>query len=95
MNQKNQFKENIDLWIKDINRRLSELEVLAHITRENTDNIEHNYELIYELKDQIEELKQEINAMKLTNILLIGLFKMEEEKWQKAEQKNRKNLLKI
>ena len=36
------------------------------------------YELIYELKDQIEELKQEINAIKLIQILT--LKKNKEEK---------------
>lgn len=52
------LKENVDGHIKEIKRRLSELEDLPAIAKENADNIQHNYELIYELKDEIEELKQ-------------------------------------
>ena len=57
------FKENIDCWIKQLNRRMMDLEDLPSISKENSDNIQHNYELIYELKDQIEELKQEIREL--------------------------------
>ena len=48
---------------------------------ENTDNIQHNYELIYELKDEIEELKQEINALKL-----IQIISLKQKMGQKAEE---------
>lgn len=63
------FKDNIDSWIKQINRRLTDLEELPSISKENTENIQHNYELIYELKDENEKLKQEINALKLIQII--------------------------
>lgn len=63
------FKDNVDLWIKQIRREFDEFSDLPAIINENTDNIQHNYELIYELKDEIEELKQEINALKLIQII--------------------------
>ena len=63
------FRENVDSWIKQIRREFAEFSELPSIVNENTDNIQHNYELIYELKDQIEELKQEINALKLIQII--------------------------
>lgn len=63
------FRENVDSWIKQIRREFSEFSEMPSIINENTDNIQHNYELIYELKDQIEELKQEINALKLIQII--------------------------
>ena len=63
------FRDNVDSWIKQIRREFSEFGQLPNIINENTDNIQHNYELIYELKDQIEELKQEINALKLIQII--------------------------
>ena len=63
------FRDNVDSWIKQIRREFSEFSALPEIVSENADNIQHNYELIYELKDQIEELKQEINALKLIQII--------------------------
>ena len=69
------FKENVDNWIKHLSRRMANLEDLPSISKENADNIQHNYELIYELKDQIEELKQEINALKLIQIINLGVKK--------------------
>ena len=59
----------MDSWIKQIRREFSDFSELPGVINENTDNIQHNYELIYELKDQIEELKQEINALKLIQII--------------------------
>ena len=63
------FRDNVDSWIKQIRREFSEFSELPSVVNENADNIQHNYELIYELKDQIEELKQEINALKLIQII--------------------------
>jgi len=71
------FTDNVDSWIKQIRREFSNLSDMPSIVNENTDNIQHNYELIYELKDEIEELKQEINALKL--IQIISLKKAKEE----------------
>ena len=71
------FTENIDAWIKQIRREFSDFSDIPGVVSENTDNIQHNYELIYELKDEIEELKQEINALKL--IQIISLKKTREE----------------
>ena len=63
------FRENVDLWIKQIRREFSELSDLPSLVNENADNIQHNYELIYELKDQIQDLKEELNALKLIQII--------------------------
>ena len=75
------FTDNVDAWIKQIRREFSDFSDLPNVVSENTDNIQHNYELIYELKDQIEELKQEINALKL--IQIISLKKTNEEQQSK------------
>ena len=63
------LKENVDSHIKELKRRISNLEDLPEIANENTDNIQHLYELIYEQKDEIEKLKMEINALKLIQSL--------------------------
>lgn len=75
------FRENVDSWIKQIRREFAEFSDLPGVVSENTDNIQHNYELIYELKDEIEELKQEINALKL-----IQIISLKQKMNQKAEQ---------
>ena len=71
------FTDNVDAWIKQIRREFTNFSDVPAVVSENTDNIQHNYELIYELKDQVEELKQEINALKL--IQIISLKKVKEE----------------
>ena len=71
------FTDNVDAWIKQIRGEFTNFSDIPAVVSENTDNIQHNYELIYELKDQIEELKQEINALKL--IQIISLKKVKEE----------------
>ena len=63
------FITNVDSWIKQIRSEFTSLSDLPNLVTESTDNIQHNYELIYELKDEIEELKQEINALKLIQII--------------------------
>ena len=63
------FIDNVDSWIKQIRREFTGFSDLPNAVSESTDNIQHNYELIYELKDEIEELKQEINALKLIQII--------------------------
>ena len=75
------FIENIDSWVKQIRREFTDFQDVPNIVNENIDNIQHNYELIYELKDQIEELKQEINALKL--IQIISLKKSQQKKVEK------------
>ena len=75
------FRDNVDSWIKQIRREFADFSELPGVVNENTDNIQHNYELIYELKDQIEELKQEINALKL-----IQIISLKQKMSQKAEE---------
>ena len=75
------FRDNVDSWIKQIRREFSDFSDIPNSVAENADNIQHNYELIYELKDQIEELKQEINALKL-----IQIISLKQKNAQKAEE---------
>ena len=76
------YIENFDAWIKEIRKELNNFQNISVVVSENTDNIQHNYELIYELKDEIEELKQEINTLKLIQIITL---KIEKEKWMKEK----------
>ncbi|MBL7056075.1 hypothetical protein ISS07_04140 [Candidatus Woesearchaeota archaeon] len=72
------FIDNVDSWIKQIRREFSTFTDVPSVVTENTDNIQHNYELIYELRDQVEELKQEVNALKLIQIVNLKKGKKEE-----------------
>jgi cell division septum initiation protein DivIVA len=72
------FIDNVDAWIKQIRTEFSSFSDLPTVVNEATDNVQHNYELIYELRDQVDELKQEINALKL--IQIISLKKTKKEK---------------
>ena len=75
------FRDNVDSWIKQIRREFATFSEMPEILNENINNIQHNYELIYELKDEIEELKQEINALKL-----IQIISLKQKMNQKAEE---------
>ena len=48
------FIDNVDAWIKQIRREFTDFSDLPNVVSESTDNIQHNYELIYELKDEID-----------------------------------------
>jgi len=74
------FIENVDSWVKQIRREVSGFSDIPGLTSENADNIQHNYELIYEIRDQVDELKQEINALKLIQIISLKKTKQEQKK---------------
>ena len=74
------FIDNVDAWIKQIRTEFSDFSDLPSVVSETADNTQHNYELIYELKDQVEELKQEINALKLIQIISLKKTKQEPKK---------------
>ncbi|MEK6882498.1 MAG: hypothetical protein AABY22_22950 [Nanoarchaeota archaeon] len=62
------FRDNVDTWIKQIRREFAEFSGVPSIIDEHGSNIQHNYELIYELKDKIDDLQQEVKALKLVQI---------------------------
>ena len=74
------FTDNVDAWIKQIRKEFTKISDLPGVVTENIDNTQHNYELIYELKDEIEELKQEINALKLIQIISLKKDKEVQQK---------------
>lgn len=63
------YLENIDAWIKQIRFEFSNITDTSNIVEENVNNIQHNYELIHELKDEIENLKGEVKALKLMQLI--------------------------
>mgnify|MGYP001612385237 CR=1 FL=1 len=71
------YVENIDHWVRELNKKVTELSEYESLLVESADNTQHNYELIYELKDDMEELKHEINALKLIQIISLKIRKKE------------------
>ena len=67
----NIFKSDVDFWIKQIRNEHKGIMDYGKIVEENTNNIQHNYELILELKKQIDYSQEDINALKLMQLLQI------------------------
>ncbi len=64
-----EWMENIDAWIKQIRFEFSNITDTSNVVEENVNNIQHNYELIYDLKNEIEGMRGEIKALKLMQLL--------------------------
>ncbi|HLC97121.1 MAG TPA: hypothetical protein VJH97_07435 [Candidatus Nanoarchaeia archaeon] len=64
-----QFIDNVDAWIKQIRSEFGQITDVSAIVEENVGNIQHNYELIQELRDEVEGLKKEVGALKLLQIV--------------------------
>ena len=65
------FVDNVDAWIKQIRGEFNQFTDVSDSVEENSSNIQHNYELVYELKEEIDSLKREMNAMKLIQLATI------------------------
>ena len=63
------FIDNVDSWIKQIRCEFSQITDVSGIVEENVNNIQHNYELVYELKETIDRLQDEVKALKLMQLL--------------------------
>jgi len=68
-NSDKNFKENIDAWIKCINAEFSQIKDLSTIINENENNIQYNYELICDLKEELTKIKLELQSMKLIQLI--------------------------
>ncbi len=66
------FQENVDGWIKDINIRFAHVNVLSTVVKENTSNIQHNYELIQQVLDEVQQLRQDIETLKLVQLVALN-----------------------
>ena len=66
-----ELKQNMDDWVKEMNSKVCGLTEVPYTLVENTSNIQHNYELVTELRGEIEELKQEIKLLKLMQLVAL------------------------
>ena len=77
-----QFRSDIDSWVKKFNGELEGLRDLHSIMDEHIGNVEHNYEIIKGLRDEVDSLREEVKLMRTIQIALIK---------QKAREDNLKN----
>ncbi len=66
-----EFKENVDSWIKQIRTEFSQFKHLPNVVNESLDNIQHNYELVRDLKQDVDDLKQELRLMKAMQLAIL------------------------
>lgn len=65
-----EFEKNVNEWITDFNSRVNNIEELNKCVIENTENIQHNYELIQEIKSDIDNIKNIVKLLtSLQNIM--------------------------
>jgi hypothetical protein len=72
------FKDNVDSWIKKINKEVANFQDMPVLIEENIDNTQHNYELVKQLRDEFDDLKKEVKLLR--TIQLMFLKKYNEEK---------------
>jgi len=63
------FKTEIDGWVKDLSSQVTGLKPVANVVRDHTDNIDHNYEIIQELRIELTKLKEEVSALRMIQLL--------------------------
>ena len=65
------FQKNVDDWIKEFNARVNDVESAAESFEEFQGNTNHNYELILEIKEKVDDVKEQIQTLKLTQLMII------------------------
>lgn len=65
------LKDNMDSWVKHINAEMGCVRTVSKVLKETIDNTEHNYEIAQEMRQEIEELKQEIKLLKIIQLTML------------------------
>lgn len=63
-----QLRQNMDDWVKEMHSKVTDLSDVPTTMVENTNNIQHNYELVNELRTELDDVKQELKLLKLMQI---------------------------
>jgi len=65
------FMTNVDFWIKEFDKTVSDLKDLPKTVDENEENINHNYELMLEMKEELDALKEELKTLRLVQTVML------------------------
>lgn len=71
MNKEDKFQKEMNEWIIRLNNQVQELGALPKIIATQEEMIEHNYELLCVLAEEVKKLKDEMNALRILNLLNI------------------------
>lgn len=63
------LKQEMDYWVKDFDHKFKEIGPIRSQMEENKQNIDYNYELIKELKNELQQLRKEIAQLKHFSII--------------------------
>ncbi len=66
-----QFKNDVDNWVKELRSDILKTKEFNEILEENVGNTQHNYEITKSLQAEIEDLKQEVRLLKISQIALL------------------------
>lgn len=72
--------ETNDAWIKQLNNNIKKLSEMSNMEIDNADNIQHTYNMIIDLKEEIRRMKEIINSLS-REVKLIKISK-EEIRWK-------------
>lgn len=63
------FKADMDSWVKEMKRDLNDCTSALPIIDEHSENIDHNYEMMQEMRAEMNKLKEEMTALRLVQLL--------------------------
>ena len=62
------LRNEVDAWVREMHAKVDQLADMPEVVIENTNNIQHNYEVIKEMKQQMDNLQQEVRLLRLLYI---------------------------
>ena len=63
------FKTDMDGWVKEIRRDLNDCTRVLPIVDEHSENIDHNYEMMQEMRAEMRKLKEDLTALRMVQLL--------------------------
>ena len=82
-----QFKKEVDEWIKEIYPKVQDIELLKEEFMMCSNNIDHNNEFILSLSRELNNMKEEISALRLVQLLSLKESKLRRRtNWLEAKK---------